>query len=72
MNKKKPTKSKRRHSATVRNEDLEPEFWILNEQIDAFRLYLGRLQPCLSRVAHEQKGQENISSKERTRGKGKG
>ncbi|KAI7852475.1 hypothetical protein BDC45DRAFT_607343 [Circinella umbellata] len=56
LNKKKPNNSKRRHSATVKNEDLEPEFWILNEQIDTFRLYLGRLQPCLSRVAHEQKG----------------
>ncbi|KAI9259432.1 hypothetical protein BDA99DRAFT_560867 [Phascolomyces articulosus] len=56
LNKKKSSKSKRRHSATIRNEDLEPEFWILNEQIDAFRLYLGQLLPCLSRVALEQKG----------------
>ncbi|KAI9495485.1 hypothetical protein BDB00DRAFT_813514 [Zychaea mexicana] len=56
LNKKKTSKSKRRHSATIRNEDLEPEFWLLSEQIDAFRLYLGHLQPCLSRVAREQKG----------------
>ncbi|KAI8141159.1 hypothetical protein BJV82DRAFT_619490 [Fennellomyces sp. T-0311] len=56
LNKKKVSKPHKRHSATIRQEDLEPEFWVLNEQIDAFRLYLGLLQPCLSRVLREQKG----------------